>query len=352
MTLSIQWDISWHRSIGRDTKFIAPHLFVYGSAIFGQVCCGYLILGTTFGKGLWSKAESTRIWGFYGPLGAFLGVWSAATLLVLTFLDDWWHLAFGLDVRIISPIHLLILNVVIIYMFAGLLLIGRFLNDATEQARKGFHILFIIVCASLLLQIGLIQWENTTRAAMHSSFFYLYTSIAVPAVLVGLASALPYRWASTCIAGLYSISLMLVIWVLPLFPAEPRIGPVMQRITHFIPPDFPLLYIVPGFFLDLLRPYFIKRKRWMQAIAGGIVFLITFGFAQWMFAKFLMSSPGRNWFFGEYFWPYRFYQPVDIWKLVIKARINFIEMGAAFCIAVTSSWIGLTLNEWIQRIRR
>ena len=37
---------------------------------------------------------------------------------------------------------------------------------------------------------------------------------------------------------------MLVL--MPLFPAQPLLGPIYVQVDHFMPTDFPLLLIVPG----------------------------------------------------------------------------------------------------------
>ena len=44
------WDISWHRSIGRDTFWSAPHMAIYACGILAGISSGYLILTTTFGR--------------------------------------------------------------------------------------------------------------------------------------------------------------------------------------------------------------------------------------------------------------------------------------------------------------
>ena len=45
-----QWDISWHRSIGRDTFWTPAHMAIYMCGIMAGLSCGYLILATTFGN--------------------------------------------------------------------------------------------------------------------------------------------------------------------------------------------------------------------------------------------------------------------------------------------------------------
>ena len=44
------WDISWHRSIGRDTFWTPAHIAIYLCGVLSGISCGYLILSTTFGK--------------------------------------------------------------------------------------------------------------------------------------------------------------------------------------------------------------------------------------------------------------------------------------------------------------
>lgn len=42
------WDISWHESIGRDTFWTAPHLFIHLGGILAGVSSACLIFHTTF----------------------------------------------------------------------------------------------------------------------------------------------------------------------------------------------------------------------------------------------------------------------------------------------------------------
>ena len=60
-------------------------------------------------------------------------------------------------------------------------------------------------------------------------------------------------WPATRMAGLYLLIVCLMIWILPLFPAEPRLAPIFNHITHMVPPPFPLLLVVPALAIDLCR---------------------------------------------------------------------------------------------------
>ena len=42
------WDISWHRSIGRDTFWTPAHIAIYLCGVLAGISCAFLILSTTF----------------------------------------------------------------------------------------------------------------------------------------------------------------------------------------------------------------------------------------------------------------------------------------------------------------
>src|ERR1022692_2593411 len=99
------WDISWHESIGRDTFWTAPHLFIHFGGILAGAASAWLIFHTTFSRSPVERAGAVRIWGFYGPLGAFLCCWGGVAMVTSAPFDNWWHAAYGLDVKILSPPH-------------------------------------------------------------------------------------------------------------------------------------------------------------------------------------------------------------------------------------------------------
>ena len=104
-----QWDISWHRSIGRDTFWTPAHMAIYMCGILAGLSCGYLILATTFGNFSQLRSTAVKMWGFEAPLGAFIAAWGGVAMLTSAPFDDWWHSAYGLDVKILSPPHVLLI---------------------------------------------------------------------------------------------------------------------------------------------------------------------------------------------------------------------------------------------------
>jgi len=98
----VEWDISWHRSIGRDSFFTPAHIAIYLCGILADIFRRYLILATTFGYTRLGES-SVSLWGFRGPLGAFVASWGGVMMLSSAPFDDWWHGAYGLDVKVLSP---------------------------------------------------------------------------------------------------------------------------------------------------------------------------------------------------------------------------------------------------------
>ena len=279
------WDISWHRSIGRDTFWTPAHIAIYLCGVLAGAWTAYLILRTTFGR---LDVPAVRLWGFRGPLGAFLAAWGGIAMLTSAPFDDWWHSAYGLDVKIVSPPHIvLILGVAVVQ--AGTLVLIR------SQVRGRASWLFEYVGAMILVLAMVLILEYTGRSQMHQGWFYRIVATFVPGILAAVAAGSERRWAATVVAGVYSLFLMGAIWMLPLFPAEPKLGPVYQQVTHFIPPDFPLLLIAPALALDLLRARTRAWSAWRRAAVSGALFVGVFAAVQWPFAEFLMSpETGRE----------------------------------------------------------
>src|SRR5882762_4488475 len=48
IAIGILWDISWHRTIGRDTFWTPAHLAISLGGLLGGCTCGWLVIRTTF----------------------------------------------------------------------------------------------------------------------------------------------------------------------------------------------------------------------------------------------------------------------------------------------------------------
>src|SRR5947208_9059677 len=166
------WDISWHRSIGRDSFWTAPHLAIYACGILAGISSGYLIAVATFGRAAALRDVSIRVLGFSGPAGAFLSAWGGFAMLVSAPFDDWWHNAYGLDVRIISPPHMVLAAGFFGIELGTVLLLLAFMNRSAEEARGPLQRLFLYVGGTVICESLLLKMEYIGRPHMHSAFFY------------------------------------------------------------------------------------------------------------------------------------------------------------------------------------
>src|SRR6266481_5590457 len=65
--VGVHWDISWHRSIGRDTFWTPAHICIHLCGVLAGISCAYLILSTTLNRESPLRKVSVGIWGFRGP---------------------------------------------------------------------------------------------------------------------------------------------------------------------------------------------------------------------------------------------------------------------------------------------
>jgi hypothetical protein len=363
----LYWDISWHESIGRDSFWTPAHLVVQFGAVLAGLASAWVIFRTTLTRDSLSKQASVNVLGFWGPLGAFILAWGAVAMLSSAPFDNWWHDAYGLDVKIISPPHVLLaLGIAGINWGAALIALAE-MNRAQGVQRTRLQYVVLVAGGFILVQTMMVKLEWMNRVLLHTAVTYLVISIGLLLILEALARASGHRWARTIMTGVYSLFVLLMLWVLPLFPAQTKLGPVYQNITHMVPLPFPILLIVPALALDLmwpllhepqtwsklsravlgalswvvlflplvltfelgltwalgfrlaLLPLFLmldlglnalfqqERKpwnKWLQAEFAGIIFLAVLIAVEWPFATFLMSPAARNWALAPNDFPY------------------------------------------------
>jgi hypothetical protein len=347
------WDISWHMSIGRDSFWTPAHLLIQAGGIIAGLAGGHLVLTTTFRRGAPLRDAAIGMWGFRGPFGAFLGAWGAATMVVSAPFDNWWHSAYGLDVKILSPPHAVLTLGILGVATAGLLLVIATMNRADGAARARMGWVLIAIGGEILVLSMIAILEQTFRSNLHSGDAYRAISIVAPPILIGVARVSPQKWAATLIAGFYTLFMAGMVWLFPLFPAEPKLGPVYQPITHLVPLEFPLLLLVPAVALDVVRARLAAWPRWRLAPVLGVLFLTTLLAVEWPFADFLQSPAARNRIFGTHYFAY-FIRPE--WYL---ARHEFMPSGdlapglvGALIAASASSWLGLAIGDALRKVRR
>src|SRR5881296_245418 len=139
--VGVIWDISWHRTIGRDTFWTPAHLAIYLGGVLAGATCGWLVLRTTFAGTPEERAAGVTFWGFRGPLGAWVAIWGTIAMLTSAPLDNWWHNAYGLDVKVLSPPHVILAAGTWGIKLGALLLVLALQNREVGAARRVYGLL-------------------------------------------------------------------------------------------------------------------------------------------------------------------------------------------------------------------
>ena len=363
IVIGLLWDISWHSTIGRDTFWTAPHLLEQLGAIVAGGSCGWLVLRTTFAGTPEQKAESVRFWGFRGPLGAWVTIWGTFVMITSAPFDNWWHNAYGLDVKIVSPPHMVLALGMISVELGAMLMVLAAQNRATEPARiRQLGWAYAIAGGILVTMVATVISEYAARPNhMHSPRFYQVAAGAFPLFLVAFARAGRLRLPATSVAAVYMAIMLAMIWILQLFPAQPKLAPIYVAVTHMVPPSFPLLLVIPALAIDLLLLRMGRRHDWLASVALGVLFGGLLLAVQWYFGEFLLSPGARNYFFaGDQWaymaqvdeWRYRFWQvPKDALGNLDGARLAR-GLGIAGLIGVVSARLGLWWGNGMSRVVR
>jgi hypothetical protein len=355
------WDVSWHRSIGRDTFLTPAHLAIYACGVIAAVICGYLIFATTFGRSAALKEVSVNVLGFRAPLGAFIAAWGGIAMLTSAPFDNWWHAAYGLDVKIISPPHTLLIlgirGVGVGIMFLILAAMNR--AHADPDATRSYLVLrrlFLYIGGIMVTGQMFFLFEYTFDVLLHTVAAYIAMGVALPVLFAMISRASGHRWSSTITAGIYTVFTIGEILILPLFSASPKLGPVFNPVTHFVPAKFPILILVPAIGLDLIWQRTTAWKPWKIAIVSGVVFIALLFVVEWPFADFLMSKASQNRFFGTIYFDYnsrpqgfdrlrQFYKPV--WGATLASGLAMASLYG-----MVSTWAGLRFGGWMKTVQR
>jgi hypothetical protein len=363
------WDICWHMSIGRDGLLSPPHLVIYLGAVVAGLFSGFEILRKTFWGNDLEKSRSVKIWGFfYSSLGSLFCVWGALSMLTSAPFDDWWHNTYGLDVTILSPPHTVLILGIIGIQFGAMISVVAIKNQIRsfesinfikkKTLDKTLFWLFALSAGFLLTIWYTLISEELGRMRVHRSSFYIFAGAAFPILLMSVGKAVSHKWATTAVTGVYTLLMLTTLWIIPLFPAEPKLGPILNHIDHYQGFQFPLLLIIPAIAIDYLRHRYGHLNDWKMTPILAVAFLGVFFIVQWFFGGFLMESPyARNWFFGSHYW---YFGNNPGWEYRYKFGPWMVEstpallkgLGIALVATFISTRVGLAWGNWMHKIQR
>lgn len=359
--IGLIWDISWHMSIGRDSQFSPPHLLIYFGGLLGGLGGGYQMFFYTFSKNPVINARTVGFWGFRAPLGALFAVWGALAMATSAPMDDWWHNAYGLDVKILSPPHALLALGLITLIIGSMLTLLSYQNRVSalyqdEQVVRRVHNLLPIVAGVLYGMFSILFWENMQANDMHNPYFYQIACAIWPLFMIAMASASRLKWPITRGVLWYMAFIALTNWILQLFPASPKLGPIHNPVDRYVPMDFPLLFLFPALCMDVLQQRMVDMGRWKTALVLGLTFYGVFILFQWFFAYFLLSEAADNWFFYSYSVPYNANPNWQGWSSFSPWRGSEISYFRGFFLAgifaVLSARLGISWGLWMKQLQR
>lgn len=257
--MGVYWDISWHLDKGRDSFFTLPHDLIYGGML--------AVLFVT----AWALARDRRRSPAHVSVGRFslqmgLLVGAIGSLLVLAFgpLDELWHQAFGEDLTLWGPMHLVGLAGFTFAALGGI--VASVLEDRIDPdgwAGSRWHAIGFATAVVGLMVLHLAEWEYGVPAFPMALHPILLSGLPILA-LVLVARLDVHPWAATLTALAFTaLRGLLHLWLL----AASRLD-----LAGLSRPEIPLL-IVTGLVIDLAGRY--VRSGAVIGLFGAVATLAT-----------------------------------------------------------------------------
>ena len=345
VVVGVLCDISWDASFGVDSFWSPPHIAInLGATAAGAIAFAMVLLAAIGGG---AKGVET---GMRVPLGFGVMLWAGIAMGGWGLLDSWWSSAYGIYANGWTPPQVLF-AVGVSMSLIGLLVAIAARDNRLRPARRSLAACWAI---GLLVTFAVgATGPNSLPNLQRSATFYLVACTLYPVLLALAASYRPGTWSATTAAGCYSGLVLSLVWLLPRFAAEPLIGPIYERIDVMMPPQFPLLLVLPALFIDFSS----QSRRFgnnATAVIAGAGFTAVFLAVQWTFAAFLLSPAADNGLFagGGHYWP--FYVQIgsertQFWGAQADP-LDAFHIFICFLLAITSVRAGLAAGHWLAAL--
>ena len=272
------FDTSWHRSLGRDTFFIWPHLCIFIGAFVVGVACFAAVITASFG---WPHAYGGVVWHWRRlrfPAGFAMACVGILMTLSAGPIDAYWHWLYGKDVLIWSFPHLLL------YYGGGVAASGLLLAAAAEKgrgvfARRWLWFVTMTVIVEDLLHRSLFVLAHYTQVpeTRTADFYPLLVSLFLPVIFVaGVRAAGP--WVPPIASMAYVVVCLVIDVMLQLIDFE------RYTLSPFV--------VVPALAITGLALVSNRvRSPWIGAVAG-LAFALVFTAME---AVWMALAVGRPW---------------------------------------------------------
>lgn len=212
-TFGAEWDITSHKTVGRDATFTPAHVTMLSAITITGIAAMVLVLI----ESSWARRNAAlRPYGiqfaqsFFGPVGAYIAGFGAVASAIAFPLDNYWHSLYGIDVSLWAPFHVMIfMGSVLSTIGATYLLISTAHLAASQGATTLTRLCWIAATITLsdvsAKLLGIIQPALSAQGLVRLPVgsIDLYPIMIAAALMIGYAaavSAFPWQWAATILA--------------------------------------------------------------------------------------------------------------------------------------------------------
>jgi hypothetical protein len=277
--VGVYLDTAWHRTVGRDSFFILPHVFIYCGGLGVWAAALASLARATFGRAGEFGGPVFR-WGpLRLPFGFALTAFGILVIVAAAPVDAWWHTTFGKDVLIWSPPHLML------HLGAGIAALGLLFAAAAQRGRGALGDPWLWRAVMLAILVDLVHRGHFVLAhytmlphARTPDLYPFLVAMLAPFVLVAAARVIG-PWAPT-------VACLLFVGVAWLMDA-------MLRIIAFERYTFTPILAVPAAVLSLAFAWAGRRREraWLSAAAGAAFVVVFVG----MEVGWMAWVVGRPW---------------------------------------------------------
>jgi hypothetical protein len=244
------WDVGWHADTGRDKElFTVPHVLILVG--LGGLVLTALVAGWSATRNHAPTGWRIRRWHVpYASVALF--VIGAGALLGFP-LDDAWHAAYGIDVTMWSPTHLLMIGGASLSPLALWLLLSEAGAPGTRKGRA----LWAFMAGVVLVGLSTLQLEFDMGIPQWQAFYHpLLIAVAGGISLVAARAAIGRGGALVATAVFVTLRILMALLV----------GGILGRSL----PHFPL-YL--GAAVSVEAAFWLLRGRGLlwQALASGVL---------------------------------------------------------------------------------
>jgi hypothetical protein len=307
--VGVAWDVQWHRSIGRDRLFTAPHVvMLVGIALAGLTSLAALL------RQAWRVQRGGPITCLLDAAGARVGVTLVgigAMLAGIAFvLDDYWHTLYGIDVALWAPFHVMIVTGV---GMAGVGSLAQFAGDLrpslTGQGRLapevGCAVSLAVTLGTYLVLIAEAMGRESLAqvGGLQFALYPVLLGLALPVAPVCAALVTRRNGTALLVASLFvairQVLFVFIPWAtetLAMMEGLPfRANPAPVTITPFAFPGLSLLLVALLVELGLWwsRRHTVEPSRPVALVAAAAALPASFVDRPWQLLL-PMFNPGTD----------------------------------------------------------